>query len=66
MKQDPAKTVVRNCIVMARDREDILFSLNADGTCTVRLDGYVICPRERLQEVAARALLGDFNSTAKA
>jgi len=48
---------VRNSLIVGRDGDLPPFTLKSDGDITVRLDGYVICPVEKLQEVAARALL---------
>lgn len=47
---------LRNNLITSRDGDPPLFTEESDGTITARLDGYVICPVEKLQEVAARAL----------
>lgn len=51
-----SNSFVRNSLIFARDDDPPLFTTENDGDITVRLDGYVICPVEKLQEVAARAL----------
>lgn len=46
---------VRNCYLIARDGGAPLFVPHEDGLSVVaRLDGYVVCPKEQLQELAAR------------
>lgn len=43
---------VRNCCVIAREGDEILITQHSDGSVTARLDGYVICPIEKLEQVA--------------
>jgi hypothetical protein len=43
---------VRNCLISAR-ADEVLFIEHPDGSITAHLDGYVICPIEELERVAA-------------
>lgn len=48
-----SESFLRNSHIVSRTGDGPLF-IEENGAITVRLDGYVICPVEKLQEVAAR------------
>lgn len=50
------ESFVRNCFVLARDGDAPLF-IESGGVITAHLDGYVICAKERLKELADRSLV---------
>ena len=44
---------IRKCVISARPEDGAIFTEHlASGLMTVRLDGYVICPIEKLEQVA--------------
>jgi hypothetical protein len=51
---------IRNCFIAMRPGDSPIFEL-LDGQFIPRLEGYVICPREMLQEVAASERAKDAN-----
>lgn len=52
-----SESFLRNSHIVSRAGDGPLF-IKENGAITVRLDGYVICPVEKLQEFAAQRALG--------